>query len=231
MPSPTDLAGVPGVPETVLGRALLDALPESRAPAPWSCSCEAVLWFGRGSRAATAALPQALRRTSRGRGVVGGMVGYRDTPVGAYDEVFGAVGSRTGLRPWGSVAFMAVDSPASLVGGRENWGLPKTLAAFEGEVTGGSGVTARGADLVGWRVAVSSRSLGPAVPARVSGEVRQVLPDGRIGRSRLSVHARVRPALVTVEVVSEGPLASWLRPGRHLGVVVQEATLTLATPR
>ena len=64
--------------------------------------------------------------------MIGGMVRYLETPVGPYDEVLGMVGSRTGLRPWGSVAFMSVDSEPSLVGGRSNWAIPKTLGSFDG---------------------------------------------------------------------------------------------------
>jgi hypothetical protein len=189
-----------------------------------------VLWFGRGGAATTAALPPPLRRAARGLGVVGGVVRYRETPVGPYDEVLGLVGSHTGARPWGSVAFMAVDSAASLVGGRTNWAMPKTLAGFEGDPTPGSTVVVRGRDEVRWQVTASSRPLAPAVPVVAAGQVRQVFADGTVGGSRLSVRARVRPALVTVDVVSEGPLASWLRPGRHLGLVVQDARFTLAEP-
>jgi hypothetical protein len=224
------LAGVPGVPETSLSPALLAAVPGNRAPAPWSCVCDAVLWLGRGGAAATAALPPALHG-ARGLGVVGGMVRYRETPVGPYDEVLGMVGSHTGLRPWGSVAFMAVDSAESLVGGRTNWAMPKTLAAFEGDVAAGSTFTARGADAVRWQVTATSRVLGPAVPLGAAGLARQVFPGGGVGSSRLSARARVRPAVVTVEVGSGGPLASWLRPGRHLGLVVEDARFTLAEPR
>jgi Acetoacetate decarboxylase (ADC) len=230
MSAATDLAGVPGVPETLLSRALLARLPEHPAPAPWRCVCDAVLWFGRGGVAATAALPPALRCSSRGLGVLGAVVRYRETPVGPYDEVLGMVGTRIGLRPWGSVAFMAVDSLASLVGGRGNWAMPKTLGAFEGDVAGGSTVTAHGADEVAWRVTASSRPLGPAVPVAGRGLARQVFPGGHVGSSRLSARGRVRPAVVTVGVDSDGPLASWLRPGRHLGVVVQDARFTLAEP-
>ncbi|HET6560241.1 MAG TPA: acetoacetate decarboxylase family protein [Marmoricola sp.] len=225
MSSTAHLAGVPGVPETLLSQALLATLPDNLAPAPWSCTCDAVLWFGRGGAAATAALAPALRR--RGLGVVAGMVRYHETPVGRYDEVFGVVGSHTGPRPRGSVVFMAVDSPASLVGGRTNWGLPKTLAAFEGGVAGGATFTARGVDDVRWRVAASPRVLGPASPVVAGGQTRQVFPDGRVGGSRLSARGRAHPAVVTVEVDSDGPLASWLRPGRHLGAVVRDTRFTL----
>jgi Acetoacetate decarboxylase (ADC) len=228
--SQTALAGVPGVPESRISQALLSTLPANLAPAPWSCVCDAVLWLGRGGKAATAALAPPLRRGSRGLVVVGGIVRYRDTPVGPYDEVLGLVGAHTGARPWGSVAFMAVDSPASLVGGRTNWAMPKTLAAFDGEVAPGATVVARGDDEVRWQVTASPRTLAPAVPMVAAGQARQVFPHAGTGSSRLSAHARVRPALVTVGVVSDGPLASWLRPGRHPGLLVEGARFTLAEP-
>jgi hypothetical protein len=199
------------------------------APAPWTCVCDAVLWLGRGGSAATGALAPALHG-ARSLAVVGAMVRYRETPVGPYDEVLGLVGSHTGLRPWGSVAFMAVDSRDSLVGGRINWALPKTLATFEGEVAAGSTFTARGADAVPWQVTARSRVLGPSVPLGAAGVARQVFPEGGVGSSRLSARARVRAAVVTVDVASDGPLTSWLRSGRHPGLVVQDARFTLAEP-
>lgn len=226
-----ELTGVAGVPETLVSQALLQTLPANLAEAPWTCVCDAVLWTSRGGRAATAALPPALRGASRALGVVGGVVRYRDTPVGPYDEVLGLVGSRTGARPWGSVAFMSVDSPASLVGGRTNWAMPKTLGEFEGEVGNGSTVTARGADETRWRVSATPRVLGPAIPVRTRGVARQQFPDGRVGSSLLTAKGRIRPALVTVEVESDGPLPRWLRPGRHLGAVTESVTFSLGEPR
>ena len=155
---------------------------------------------------------------------------YSDTPVGPYDEVFGLVGSRTGRRGWGSVCFMSVDSPASLVGGRANWGMPKTLGAFAGEIASGSSVVARGADEVEWSVTATPRVRGPRLPARSRAITRQEFDGGRIGDSRLSASAKIRPALVDVEVSSEGDLATWLTPGRHLGAVVERSTFSLAPP-
>jgi hypothetical protein len=190
-----------------------------------------VVWFGRGGRAATQALPPALRGQARGLGVVGGVVRYLETPVGPYDEVLGMVGSRTGHRPWGSVAFMSVDSEASLVGGRTNWAMPKTLGSFDGAIGNGRTVTGSGADETRWRVSVTPTVIGPALPVRTTGLARQEFPGGRVGDSPLRARGRIRPALVTVEVESEGPLAGWLRPGRHLGAVVEHATFTLGEPR
>jgi hypothetical protein len=227
----SELTGVAGVPETAVSQALLERLPANDAPAPWECVCEAVIWFGRGGRAARHALPPALRDHAPGLAVVGAMVHYLETPVGPYDEVLGLVGSRTGTRPWGSVAFMSVDSEPSLVGGRSNWAMPKSLGAFEGEVGNGRTMTATGADGSHWRVGVTPRVIGPSLPVRSVGLARQQFPGGVVGDSRLRARGRVRPAMVTVDVDSDGPLSGWLRPGRHLGAVVERATFNLAEPR
>jgi hypothetical protein len=227
----TELTGVAGVPETAVSEALLAGLPANDSPAPWECVCEAVVWFGRGGRAAADALPPALREGAQGLAVVGGLVRYLETPVGPYDEVLGMVGSRTGLRPWGSVAFMAVDSQPSLVGGRTNWAMPKTFASFDGGVGDGRSFSGTGADSTRWQVTATPKVLGPALPVRTTGVARQEFPGRRVGTSPLRARGRVRPALVTVQVESDGPLPTWLRPGRHLGAVVERATFTLEEPR
>lgn len=225
-----ELTGVPGVPETALSEALLASLPDNQAPAPWQCYFSSLLWLGRGGRAAAAALPPALAR-STALATVGGFVRYTDTPVGGYDEVFGLIAARTGLRPWANVAFMAVDSLASLVGGRTNWAMPKTLARFDGAPAAGRTVTGIGTDQTPWRVSATARVIGPAVPLKAVGTARQQFSDGRIGDSRLSFTGRCRPAVVTVEVSSGGALPSWLQPGRHLGAVVDAGGFTLDEPR
>src|SRR3954452_10229817 len=106
------ISGVPGVQESVLSRPLLARLPVDAPPAPWTGRCEAVVWTGRGGHSARAALPPALRRTGRPLAVVGALLRYSDTPVGAYDEVLAMVVTLRGLTPTGTVAFMAVDSEA-----------------------------------------------------------------------------------------------------------------------
>lgn len=224
-----ELIGVSGVPETALSEALLARLPAGSAPAPWRCGFSALLWLGRGGRAASAALPRALK-ASPALATVGGFVRYTDTPVGGYDEVFGIVASRTGLQPWAHVAFMAVDSLASLVGGRTNWAMPKTLARFDGEPAART-VVATGSDQTAWRVEASARVIGPAVPLRLSGTARQQFGDGRIGESPLIFAGRARPAIVTTQVASAGALPEWLRPGQHLGAVIDSGSFTLAEPR
>ena len=224
-----EVTGLPGIVEAALSRALTARLPANRAGAPWTCRCSAVMWLGRGGRSAAAALPPALAG-GPALAIIGGFVRYTDTPVGPYDEVLGLIGSRTGVRPWGTVAFMAVDSPTSLVGGRTNWAMPKSLARFNGDPTSGRAISAVGADEVSWSVSASARAIGLAVPVRARGAARQQFSDGRIGTSMLSFAGRVRPALVKVDVSSVGDLDTWLRPGRHLGVVVDDATFTLGEP-
>jgi Acetoacetate decarboxylase (ADC) len=225
-----ELTGLKGVPETVLSEALVAGLPANQSGAPWECHCSALLWLGRGGSAAAAALPPALAG-SPALATVGGFVRYTDTPVGPYDEVLGVVVSRTGLRPWGHVAFMSVDSPTSLVGGRTNWAMPKTLARFDGEPGPGVTMTGTGTDQLPWSVSATARVVGPALPIKGRGTARQQFPDGRIGDSVLSLSGRVRPAMMTLEVTSEGTLPTWLRPGRHLGALLEKATVTLGRPR
>jgi hypothetical protein len=224
-----EITDVLGVGETDLPPSLVDQLPANLAPAPWNVRSQSVVWWCRGGSAARQALPPALR-SGRALAVVGGMVRYDDTPVGAYDEVFGVVMSSNGGSPFGTVSFMAVDSPASLVGGRTNWAMPKTLAAFEGTVGSGQTMSARSATEMSWNVRATPTVIGPALPTRSTATVRQQVPDGSVRGSRLQSRGRMRPALVKVEVESAGELPTWLRPGRHLGAVIDGFAFSLAEP-
>ena len=126
-----EISGVAGVPETAVSDALLASLPANDAPAPWTVRSQAVIWYARGGRAATQALPPALRADHRGLAVVGGVVRYDETPVGPSRRGVRPRGLADGRKGFGTVAFMSVDSPASIVGGRANWGMPKTLGSFK----------------------------------------------------------------------------------------------------
>jgi hypothetical protein len=218
------LAAVPGVSECTLTAATVADLPASAPAAPWhDLRLTSIVWLARGGRAAGRAAGAANPARGRALGVVGAMVSYADTPVGPYYEVLGAVGLRAGRTVHNSVPFMAVDSPASLVGGRTNWSLPKTLAEFTGEPADGA-MSARGD---GWSVRVRARPYGPSVPIPMSGRIVQQWPDGQLRAAALAGKGRGRSAIVTVEVESDGDLPNWLRSGRHLGVVVSEAWFTM----
>lgn len=237
----SSLAAVAGVAETLLGPDVLASLPANGAGAPWTCRCEAVVWSDRGTRAANAALPPAIGHGAKVLGVIGGMVRYLDTPVGEYNEVLGTVGFRHGRSVRGSVLFMAVDSPVSLIGGRTNWGMPKTLARFQGNFcnfeanldgrkTAAARMSAEGTVGPPWSVSATARALGPTVPMVSSFTVLQQFADGQVRSSWLKAKGRARPALVTVNVESEGTLPDWLRGGRRLGAIVESMTFTLAEP-
>lgn len=223
---------VPGVPETRLSDALLARLGPNIAPAPWQARCRALLWWSRGGESARRALPPSLRR-HRAIAVVGGLVRYVNTPVGSYDEVFGLVVLTDGRAARGTVAFMAVDGEETLVSGRTNWALPKCLAAFSGDIAGDSmrpAMAAHGVDGSAWSVSASAQVIGPTVTKTSTAYARQEFYDGTVRDSRLFGRFRLRPAIVNVAVSSSGPLPTWLRPGRHLGMVAPEISFHLGAP-
>lgn len=194
------LRDLPGVVESALSDAVLAQLPASTPAPPWHCRVRAVVWVQRG----TAPLPgaPALPLT------VGAVVDYLDSPVGPYREVFAGVLLRR-PRPTVTVPFIAVDSVPSVHGGRAHWGLPKTLATFEGDV--GAGRATASGD--GWSVQVSADGRSVAVPM-----VAGFGSDQGQGRARVSVRGRGR--LTRVHVRATGPtLAGWLGEGVHVGVV------------
>ena len=199
-----------------LDEATAALLPAEVPGPPWRCRCDAVVWLSRPC----------------GGGLVsaGALIAYRATPVGEYREVLalnalpGLPASIRELLPRLTVPFIAVDSPASIAGGRRNWALPKELAHFTGE-PGQDAMTAAGP---GWSVTAEARPLGLWLPARFAGRLVQPWPDGLPRRAAGSGRARVRPAVVRVAV--EGRPARWLRPGSHLGLVVRAAEFTLGPP-
>jgi hypothetical protein len=216
---------VAGVPESVLAAEDAARLPAAAPPAPWQARLRAVVWWHRAAPGAVQHLPEGLR----GRHLpltVGAMVRYLDTPVGPYSEVLASpvVVVRRGL-PAASIPFIAVDSLASVLGGRANWALPKTMARFAW-----SGPAACTGEGDGWRVAAAARPRGPRVPVLAPARDVQLGPDGRRLEVPIGVRALVRAAQVDVRTL--GPtLPQWLRPGAHPGVVVERARMRFGAPR
>jgi hypothetical protein len=190
----------------------------SAPPPPWRSEIDALLWWHRSAPAAAAALPAALRGRGTVPVTVGGLIAYRDGPVGPYAEVLGIP---VLLRPPGAglahVAFMAVDSAASVEGGRANWALPKEPAAFAGGVGAPGTASARGG---GWALSVTAAVRRRGVPLWAAAACAQVWPGGEVRAFGARVGGRAR--LATAEVRHDVPsaLAAWLLPGRHPAVLV-----------
>ena len=221
-----DLRAVPGVAECDLDADIVSALPATAPPAPWTVRCSSITWYGRGGRSAARAAGQAVVPSGRALATIGGLVSYAETPVGPYREVFGVVAHRVGRSVRGTIPFMAVDSSTSLVGGRGNWSLPKTLARFTGEPDpSGCVMSAEGN---GWLVRATARPFGPTLTVPMTSRMAQVWPDGIVRESKLTGTGRSRSAIVTVEVDSRADLPGWLRPGRHFGSVLSEVEFTLS---
>lgn len=209
MPSMTAdarLLDLPAVVESALPEAVLARLPGTTAAPPWDCRVRATVWLQRGTAPLPAASPYAGRVLPV---TLAAVVHYLDSPVGEYREVFAGPLVRAAGRPAVHVPFIAVDSLASVHGGRAHWGLPKAVARFAGDAGTGT-VTATGE---GWSVAVASSATGVPVPVRGSFASAQTA-----GRARVVLRGRGRLARVRVE--ADGPsLSGWLGRGTHPGVV------------
>lgn len=214
--APSPSGDVAGAPESQLAAGDVARLPASTPGPPWRCRLEAVIWWHRAPAAMVADLPPELGARYGRALVLGALVRYLDTPVGPYEEIIGAVQ----LRPLTiHIPFIAVDSLASVHGGRTHWALPKALATFSH--TDGQLLAAG----TGWRVAARARPAGPWLPLAGWLCGRQLDAAGRLRRSTTTVLGRTRLGRVTVQVDSDqagkpGSIAGWLRSGRHRGLVL-----------
>ena len=215
------------VVESVLPERIAAQLPASAPPAPWSTRLHAVVWWHRATPAAPAAMPELLCSRRRLGLTVAAFVRYLDTPVGGYHEI---AATPALLLDWpvpaATVPFIAVDSLASIVGGRVNWALPKTHARFEWPEDR-LDLVARGD---GWSVAAHVRPHGPVFPFAAVARDRQVGADGDELLMRIRGRGRARLGRAMVRVV--GPeLPAWLRNGRHPAIVIAGARVRFSAPR
>ncbi len=232
------LQRVDGVPESILGDALATRLPDRSAPAPWETRVQAVLWFHPAAPAAAEQLPPRLRGERTLPVTIGAFIRYLDTPVGPYSEVLASplLLARSPL-PATFVPFIAVDSLASIHGGRANWALPKTLAAFEWsappERLGRTAFSVRCEGTHGpsaWSVSGTVTPRRRTLPARLPLRDIQLTPDGRQLDIPMSLRGRLQ--LATIAFESSGPsLPSWLVAGRHQAVMLPEARMSFGAPR
>lgn len=199
-------------------------LPVSSAP-PWPATVRATLWWHRATDEAVALGGQA----STIKMTVGMVVDYLDSPVGPYREILASPvlrrpGGGLGMMPRLSVPFIAVDSAASVHGGRAHWNLPKVLADFTGDVLEGAGVS--GHD---WLVQTQSDGRGPSFP--IKGALGFAQPvDGGVDIASTRLTGRARYAKVTV--LAEGPtLSRWLKAGTHHGLQIVSGKMETGTAR
>jgi hypothetical protein len=214
-----EILTVPGLLGDALTEAVIGGLPDRTPPAPWRSRIETAAWGFVGTRASAAALPAPL---TAGPGVgVGAFISYLDGAVGPYHEVLAsprAVHAPGLPRLCGHVPFIAVDSLASIHGGRTNWALPKLPATFSGAPSRARRLTADGE---GWSVAATVRAFGPWIAFAAAGVCAQPWPDATVRSFRSHFRGRMRPALLAVEVTGPDRLTSVLPSGRHLGVLIR----------
>ena len=214
------LPAIEGVPESALSGEDAARLPAESAPAPWSTVLDAVVWFHRAAPGAREHLPAALRGRRALPITVGALISYRETPVGPYHEVLGSPVLLAGARgPEAVVPFIAVDSLASVHGGRENWALPKALARFSWpeRLRGAFELDAEGER---WSVHATVRPRPRTLPVAAPVRNRQVRADGTQVVFDSAGRGRARPGAVEIE--SRGPtLPGWLRSGRHPALVLE----------
>jgi hypothetical protein len=221
-----DWIDLPAVPESRLSEVLRSRLIAGEggppAPPPWSTQASAVLWWHRATPEALAQLPAAMRALPSLPITVGALVRYRGSPVGSYSEVFASpVLIRRRGTPAVSVPFIAVDSLASVVGGRAGWALPKTLADAVWPPNGAA-LVAGGS----WSVQVDAVPRGPRIPLRGALPLLQPQPDG--SRRCSTVRLRGRVQLGRAEVATTGPsLPSWLRAGRHRCLAISSGQMEI----
>jgi hypothetical protein len=193
-------------------------------PPPWHSRVDALLWWHRATPAARALIPAPLRRGPVPI-TVGGLIAYHAGPVGPYRELFAAVLVRHRRTPVAHVPFIAVDSAASVAGGRRNWALPKVLARF-GRERGGPGVVVSAHD---WEVALRGDVRRRALPLSAALPCAQVWPDGGVGRFTVWMGGRAQLATAHVQPAAGQDLGPWLLAGRHDAIRVA-GTQTVEPP-
>ena len=168
-------------------------------PPPWTCRLSAVVRLGLRRRRLTALA----------------VVAYAETPVGPYGEALLAE-LRLPLRI--TVPWIVVDSAASAAGGRQHWGLPKTLTRLDLQLDPDRGAQEARVTTAPDDLRLRARAAGPRLPVLGAAVLAQ---PGR-GPAVLRFRGRARPALVRV---TGGPSA-----GTGPGAVL-DGVLHLAAPR
>ncbi len=217
-----------GIAETMLPVDLIDRLPATAAPAPWRTHCHITTWWHRPRRGTAELLPAGVR-DKKLNAVIWTLVRYQETPVGPYDEIAAVVSFRGGAPV--HIPFISVDSPISIVGGRVNWLLPKSLARFEWTDAGVT-ITADSPADPAWSLRATVRRRGWGLPFVSGFSIQQFgTDDPRPRRFGARMRGLAHPARVTVDGSASGPLAQLLRTGEFRGFDVTHARFNAKPPR
>jgi hypothetical protein len=110
----------------------------SYPPEPWQLGGSMLMTMWRlptadVRREAERYVPEGVKLVTAGRHafLFTAFVRYTPGSVLSYDELLVAAVGRRGVAPVAVIPHIWVDSPASVAGGRELWGIPKGLADFE----------------------------------------------------------------------------------------------------
>ncbi|MFC4002244.1 acetoacetate decarboxylase family protein [Prauserella oleivorans] len=176
-------------------------------PEPWHLAASAYLSMWTVPRAELPRVPGIVDPLTLGGRAVVVTAWFDYLPAGqmSYHELLSTVAIHNGLRPTGTITEIWVDSAASMVGGRELWGIPKDLADFE--FTYGRGFTATAATGDDW-IATAAFSPRPGLPVRLPANFAICQDVG--GRRKVSaVESAGKPCLAA---------ASWnINPAGPLG--------------
>ncbi|MDP9419505.1 MAG: acetoacetate decarboxylase family protein [Actinomycetota bacterium] len=178
--------------------------------APWQLSGESLIGLASAKRS-PGALPWGLHPLPGPTLVVA--VSYASSPVGPYLELAVGEPARLGVRPGWCITTMVVDSAASRLGGRVNWGFPKEIGTLVWQRDGAE----RELRWVERDIVVRGRARGLPLPILVPvrtlqrrGDGPVVVPGGLRGRGRLG----------TIEVLVPDDDTLLPLAGRHLGLHV-----------
>jgi hypothetical protein len=169
-------------------------------------------------------LPDGRRPLRLGRSAVVGVVFAQYLPGGvlSYDELLVAIPSLRRLRALITIPQIWVDSPASMAGGRELWGIPKELGRFQREsptVVALEGVAAVSAGSSRWRLPGRHR-----LPLTTLQSL-----DGRRIVSRNEVTGTIAGLRADWSFEPDGPLASLAGRTPMLSIAISDATITFGT--
>lgn len=175
-------------------------------PEPWRMAGDACISVWQLPAESAPAVPVGLEPVVlAGRALVlTAWVRYRAPSPLTYDELLAAVAVRSGRHVAGTITDIWVDSEASRAGGRELWGIPKGMAAFD--VNEGRAFTASAATADNWitTAAYSVRSGLPWAPPSRATIVQAF--GGSLKHTSVRVRAKPRLATANWNPNPAGPL-------------------------